>query len=217
MDVKRRTFRRAADLFCRFVSPPASVLEVGSYAGLFLDEMDSRGFHVEGVEPSIWGVHVSRERGHTVWQGTAEGILGEKIPEAFDAVVSWDVLEHVPNPRSFVALLASATKPGGTVVLSTLDRSNWFPRLMGKRWPWIIPMHLHYFDQDTVRHLAHACHLQFLQTSRHVHYTTPTYALKRLVRKVDSEGKTSARLILPVGFGDVRTYVFRKATSEVDR
>lgn len=217
MDVKRRTFRRAADLVCQFVSAPASVLEVGSYAGLFLDEMASRGFRIEGIEPSIWGVRVSRERGHTVTQGAAEEILGEKIPGAFDAVVSWDVLEHVPDPQTFVALLASATKPGGTVVVSTLDRSNWFPRLMGKRWPWIIPMHLHYFDQDTVKHLAYVCHLQFLHTSRHVHYTTPTYALKRLVRKVDSEGKTSARLVFPVGFGDVRTYVFRKPASEVDR
>lgn len=213
MDVKRRTFRRAADLVCRFIQPPAALLEVGSYAGLFLDEMDGRGFSVEGVEPSTWGVEISRGRGHHVTQGVADEVVGPAMADSWDAVVSWDVLEHVPDPQAFFDLLALAVKPDGIVVLSTLDRSNWFPRLLGKRWPWIIPMHLHYFDRDTVRRLGENSGLTYLDSAPHVHYTTPMYALKRLVRKAEQRAGThssSARLVIPIGFGDVRTFIFRK-------
>lgn len=216
MDVKRRTFRRAADLVCRFVQPPAHVVEVGSYAGLFLDEMSARGYDVEGIEPSSWGVEMSRARGHRVTQGVAGDVIDSEMSERGDLVVSWDVLEHVPDPQTFVNLLAHATKPGAVVVLSTLDRSNWFPRALGKRWPWIIPMHLHYFDQDTVKRLARASGLTYLATAPHVHYTTPAYALKRLVRRAEHREAgppEASRLVVPVGFGDVRTYVFRKGAS----
>lgn len=214
MEVKRRTFRRAGDLVSRFVSPPASLLEVGSYAGLFLDEMTSRGFSGQGIEPSTWGVHISRQRGHLVSQGVAEDVIDASMSDRFDVVVSWDVLEHVPDPGAFVQLLAQTAKPGGIVVFSTLDRTNWFPRVLGKRWPWIIPMHLHYFDQATVRMLGAKSGLEYLDTAPHMHYTTPLYAFRRLIRKVgeaDSKKPSTPRIIIPVGLGDVRTYVFRKA------
>lgn len=217
LEVKRRTFHRAADVVERFVKPPAHLLEVGSYAGLFLDEMAGRGFDIEGIEPSVWGVGMSRERGHRVTQGSAHDVLGPELANHWDAVVSWDVLEHVPDPRAFISLLSSAARPGGIVVLSTLDRSNWFPRLLGKRWPWIIPMHLHYFDQVTAIAMAAACDLSFIHTTAHVHYTTPMYALRRLVRRAgdgDAPAPAASRFIVPVGFGDVRTYVFRKNGSQ---
>lgn len=213
IEIKRKTFKKAADLVTKFISPPGTMLEIGSYAGLFLDEMRNRGFDVIGIEPSRWGSELSRTRGHQVFQGIAEEVLAnEPIPQA-DLVVSWDVLEHVADPTSFVSLLSDAAKPGGIVVISTLDRGNWFPRVLGKRWPWIIPMHLHYFDQKMMKKLGTQASLTFLHTSAHVHYATPSYALSRLVRKSEqadhSQGLLS-KLAIPVGFGDVRTFIYRK-------
>lgn len=213
LPVKRRTFSRAADVLQRHLKPPASILEVGSYAGLFLAECRSRGYEVVGIEPSAWGAQVAGQEGLRVIQGTAEHVLNGTSLGEFDAVVSWDVLEHVKDPTQFISLLSSRVRQGGFVVISTLDRTNWFARLMGKRWPWYIPMHLHYFDQESVLHMASTSGLNFIETAPHVHYTSGSYALQRLLRHGDTIKKQRRaslleRWIFPVGFGDVRLYVF---------
>lgn len=216
LDIKRRTFSRAADVLTAFVRAPASVLEIGAYTGLFLDECRRRGFAVCGIEPSRWGAQLARSRGLDVRDGTAERLLNDESLGTFDAVVSWDVLEHVRDPRQFVRLAAAHVKPGGFLIVSTLDRTNWFARLMGKRWPWLIPMHLHYFDQKSVIDMAAAEGCEFRRTRAHVHFTSAGYALKRLVNHGDSVGvrdtsSTLEKIVFPVGFGDVRLFVFQKS------
>lgn len=215
IDIKRRTFGKAADLVCRFVRPPARMLEVGSYVGTFLDICRQRGFDVTGIEPSRWGAELAQTNGLDVRNGIAEDLLGGGDLGVFDAVVSWDVLEHVTDPAHFMTLAAQHVAPGGFLIVSTLDRTNWFARAMGKRWPWLIPMHLHYFDQQSVISMAESCGLIFITTAPHVHYTSAGYALRRLLGHGDhvtDEGRRSVldRVIFPVGFGDVRLYVFRR-------
>ena len=43
-------------------------------------------------------------------------------PAAFDLVTCMELLEHVPDPAATVAALAALVKPGGDVVVSTLNR-----------------------------------------------------------------------------------------------
>ena len=51
--------------------------------------------------------------------GSLPAIAGER----FDLVTSLEVIEHVVDPRSFVAGLAAALAPGGLMVLSTPNRT----------------------------------------------------------------------------------------------
>lgn len=213
--VKRRTFARAADVLEDYVEAPARILEIGSYAGLFLDECDARGFECLGIEPSSWGTRISRERGHDVRTGIAEEVLAHDDLGLFDAVVSWDVLEHVRDPKHFLSVASSRVRSHGFLIFSTLDRTNWFARATGKRWPWLIPMHLHYFDQRTVIEATRSLGFDFVSTMPHVHYTSAHYAMTRALgrsAKVPGNARPTffERLAFPVGFGDVRTYVFQK-------
>jgi SAM-dependent methyltransferase len=45
-------------------------------------------------------------------------------PAAFDLVISWDVLEHLPAPERALANLAQALAPGGLLVLAFPNRSS---------------------------------------------------------------------------------------------
>src|SRR5882672_4626203 len=46
----------------------------------------------------------------------------------FDAVVSFETIEHVPDPARFVAECARVLKPGGLFLVSTPNRELWSPR-----------------------------------------------------------------------------------------
>jgi len=52
---------------------------------------------------------------------TAEQLVAEGL--TFDAVLSLEVIEHVADPRAFVASLAALVRPGGLLVVSTINRT----------------------------------------------------------------------------------------------
>lgn len=53
---------------------------------------------------------------------TAEELL-PKANQSFDVVVSLEVIEHVANPKDFIQNLTKLVKPGGMVVISTINRT----------------------------------------------------------------------------------------------
>jgi len=46
----------------------------------------------------------------------------------FDTVVSFETIEHVPDPGRFVAECARVLRPGGLFIVSTPNRELWSPR-----------------------------------------------------------------------------------------
>jgi 2-polyprenyl-6-hydroxyphenyl methylase/3-demethylubiquinone-9 3-methyltransferase len=49
--------------------------------------------------------------------------LAQEQPAAFDLVTCMEMLEHVPDPAASVKALAALTKPGGDIIVSTLNRN----------------------------------------------------------------------------------------------
>ncbi len=47
---------------------------------------------------------------------------------AFDTVVSFETIEHVPDPERFVSECARVLRPGGRFIVSTPNRELWSPR-----------------------------------------------------------------------------------------
>jgi 2-polyprenyl-6-hydroxyphenyl methylase/3-demethylubiquinone-9 3-methyltransferase len=45
------------------------------------------------------------------------------MPAAFDVVTCMEMVEHVPDPGSTVAACAALAKPGGMVIVSTINRN----------------------------------------------------------------------------------------------
>ncbi len=124
------------------------IVDVGAYTGIFVEIAKQRGWDAYGTELSQWAARLCRERGLDVRTGTLEQAA---FPDGFfDVATSWDVVEHLNDPRTHLQEIHRVLRPGGLVVIHTIDISAPFARLMGSRWPWLMEMHIVYFSRHTL-------------------------------------------------------------------
>jgi 2-polyprenyl-6-hydroxyphenyl methylase/3-demethylubiquinone-9 3-methyltransferase len=102
------------------------LLDIGCGGGLIAEPMARLGFTVTGLDASpenIATAQVHAERMQlpiTYTAGTPEALPGEN---QFDVVLALEVIEHVDDIATFVDAIARLTKPGGAVVMATLNRT----------------------------------------------------------------------------------------------
>jgi len=125
----RGAIDRHWDLDDRSFAPLAgrTALDMGCGAGLLAEPLARMGGTVTAVDAAAESIAVARDhaarRALTIdyRAGGVEAVAGE----TFDLVCSLEVVEHVADPRAFVAGLASAVAPGGLLVMSTPNRTWW--------------------------------------------------------------------------------------------
>lgn len=105
-----------------------SLLDVGCGGGLVAEPMRRMGFDVTALDASAENIGTARAhaeqvgldiayRNVTVEQLAAEGA------GPFDVVLTLEVVEHVVDPGAFLRTAAGLVKPGGLIVVSTLNRT----------------------------------------------------------------------------------------------
>jgi len=62
----------------------------------------------------------------------------------------WDALEHYTDPVAELRRARAVTRDGGYLALTTMRIDAPVVRLLGRRWPWYMRMHLSYFTPETV-------------------------------------------------------------------
>lgn len=106
-------FRIALDL----LSDSSRILEVGVGEGNFLLAARRFGREVEGLELNPSAAERARSKGFKVHQASLQKVGAGDIP-LFDAACSFQVLEHVPDPRKFLEDMLKVLKPGGKLIIS---------------------------------------------------------------------------------------------------
>ena len=170
IDARVQTFTYNLDAIQQYLPTSGRMLDLGSYCGVFLDIAKQRGFEVQGIEPSKWASDYAREHGIPTLTGNISDLPADTAP--YDIVTSWDVLEHLSDPMADLRKINAKLKPGGTFAFSTLDFGNWFPRLLGERWPWMMDMHIYYFDQKVMKRMLEAAGFRLVHNQAYCHIIT---------------------------------------------
>ncbi|ELA09089.1 bifunctional 3-demethylubiquinone-9 3-methyltransferase/ 2-octaprenyl-6-hydroxy phenol methylase [Moraxella macacae 0408225] len=104
------------------------VLDVGCGGGILSHAMAERGAQVMGIdlgEENIQAARFHAKKTHQVidFQCTAVEDLAKTHAAQFDVVTCMEMLEHVPNPKSIIDACFALLKPGGVLIMSTINRN----------------------------------------------------------------------------------------------
>ena len=129
------------------------ILDYGCGGGLFVRFLQEEGFsNAKGYDPFV-PMHADQNT----------------LQKKYDAVVSWDVIEHVDEPRDYFQSMVRLLSPGGLLIVGTpnanqifLDGGPAIPELHQ-------PYHRHILSESALVQLGQAHHLKVTHVL-HRHY-----------------------------------------------
>jgi hypothetical protein len=157
---------------------------------------------VTGVEPSRWAGGVARGRGFTVHSGTITTV--PLPPRSFDVVTMWDVVEHLTDPVTVLARARKLTRDDGWLVVATLNVEAWIARLMGRRWPWYMRMHLIYYTRQTLTAVLARAGWRTVAIEPYPHVVTLGYLARKLGVYTPRLGRLLAGVFQRLGLAERR-------------
>lgn len=122
----------AARRFGRDLKSPKALsglraLDIGCGGGLLAEPLARMGARVVGADAAPTNIEIARL--HATDSGldidyrntTAEALAAKR--ERFDMILALEIVEHVPDMGAFVEICAGMLKPGGLMVVSTINRT----------------------------------------------------------------------------------------------
>jgi len=213
-DVINYRLKAIMELMNKFCPDKGKLLEIGCAVGYFLELAQLSGWQAQGVELSSWAAQYAREKTKVeVSNGKLEDI---KFPNSyFDAVVMIELIEHTPNPISFLKEVYRILKPAGIILITTPNSKSIHGRIWRKKFQeiFLIPEHLFLFSIPPINRILELTNFKIihLQTKtylrRYYDYKIPK-GLGRQIRKIGR--KLMLGLINILNLGEMLVVVAKK-------
>jgi hypothetical protein len=113
-DTQRASFEAQASRLTDVVGKPGRGLEVGSYAGAFLDTAKQFGWRFEGLDVNEPANEFVRSLGHHVTSGD---LTSFRTRQPFDAVAIWNCFDQLPDPRVAARAARALLEPYGVLAI----------------------------------------------------------------------------------------------------
>ena len=104
-----------------------TLLDIGCGGGLICEPLARLGGHVPGLDPAIDTIEAARRP--AAGQGLDIDYRAARVEDleaegrTFDAIICLEVVEHVPDVGAFLKSCAALVRPGGLMLLSTINRT----------------------------------------------------------------------------------------------
>jgi 2-polyprenyl-6-hydroxyphenyl methylase/3-demethylubiquinone-9 3-methyltransferase len=103
------------------------IADIGCGGGLVSEPLARLGASVTGIDPAE--ENVAAARAHAADSGLEIDYRAARVEDLaaegaqFDAVIALEVVEHVPDVPAFIGVCAQVLRPGGMMLLSTINRT----------------------------------------------------------------------------------------------
>jgi 2-polyprenyl-3-methyl-5-hydroxy-6-metoxy-1,4-benzoquinol methylase len=144
-----------------------SLLEIGCGKGFFLEKVNNV-YQTLGIEINNQAIDICRQKKLNVCAKSLE-----EITTQFNAIVSFEVLEHIPEPQVFLEKACNLLSPQGTLILAMPNPSSYL-----REFDHVLldmpPHHSTKWSQKAIEYLAKKYNLELVGISyeplRYVHY-----------------------------------------------
>lgn len=164
MEVRREKIfkpraQKIAALLAKAKQSKQVVGDIGAGFGLFLEELvkivDNQ-IDVVAIEPSHEMAEICRDKGLSTIESFVETIkLDEAEKEKYDFLVSFEVLEHLYDPKSFMLAVHSLLKSHGYFYFTTLNGEGFDIQFLWDKSKAIFPpQHINFFNLKSIAILA---------------------------------------------------------------
>lgn len=145
-----------------------TIADIGCGGGSLLDHVRGLPDQAVAIDPDRTFARSLQGRAYR-WYETARSAAAD-FAGRIDVAFSVQVIEHVTNPREFLADIAALLKPEGLLILSTPNRGDILMDLLPDDFPAFFyrTQHRWYFDAVTLSHAIVAAGLR-VREIRHVH------------------------------------------------
>lgn len=144
--VKKYSLHKKLSWVKKHAGSARSVLDVGAGTGSFVSFLKSRGWNIEGIEPSEKARAIADSKGIDLFKSTNE--LSER---KYDVITLWHVLEHFQNLDDELDALLNHVKEDGTLIIALPNFKSYDAKYYGEYWAaYDVPRHVWHFSRSAV-------------------------------------------------------------------
>jgi 2-polyprenyl-3-methyl-5-hydroxy-6-metoxy-1,4-benzoquinol methylase len=222
----RRENRRRLNLMNKFLpNSEVNILDFGCGPGDFIRFVDHK--HIMwGLDYSEYAIQQARKANPGIKDRIKVGLIEEQNYSicCFDAIVMWDVIEHLWDIREVLKNLLNFLKSGGLLFISTVNIGSIFANITGRYWPMMTPPeHLNFFTNKSFKYLFEKefkCKVRYRQNKgKWANIGFIFYKIKRIFPKLIPtwlirlfQNKFTKYWSLYVPTGDIQYLVVQKNT-----
>jgi SAM-dependent methyltransferase len=186
--LKKFTFMEWKTKDPKFASP-GKMLDIGCGNGWFIYDMRSKGWQVQGVEPSKAGAEAGRKMANLeIHHGD---LLSAAYPsESFDYIRSNHSFEHIPNPNEVLVEVHRIMKPGGKGLIGVPNINSSTGKMFKAFWYYLgAPVHTFSYSDTNLPQLLHKHGFKNIKVNYNSHYSGLLGSLQIFLNR--KSGRTS--------------------------
>jgi len=106
-----------------YLNKKDEILEIGCGDGAFLDQLKSKGYHAKGIDLTVESVNKAKDKGLEVSNETIED-HAKNNTEKYDVICTFQVLEHISDPKSFIENALKCLKKNGKFIVCVPNNNS---------------------------------------------------------------------------------------------
>ena len=175
---KKTSFTLFLERIKNHLNKNCTVLEIGAYYGVL-------GKLIQPLVKEYTGLELSKHASDYSKNNSNLNIINQSIKEysknnkKYDIIIMTDVIEHSDKPFELLSLIEKSLNKNGKLILSTFNFDSLFSKIMGKNYPWIIPMHKYYFSNTTLKNALTESKLELFDIQNDTRIISLEYLLQK--------------------------------------